>query len=178
MKVSIHQHPQLTTSVMTHLVLGNRQAVSHRALNSVCVGSNPTSPGSCVSSSSLGHRFVVPVTRVRISSHTPCARWMMVIRAACKTVLYQFESKLSLALCSLRLSFAPFILHFRETLAGAEHRLWRHLLMVRKAAFQADNTGSIPVDAANYASLAQRTEHFTTNEGCREFESLKGLLPI
>jgi hypothetical protein len=133
MKTLIHQHPQQRTSAMTRPLMGNRQAVSHRALNSGCVGSNPTSPGPCVSSSSLGLRFVVPATRVRISSHTPCARWMMVIRAACKTVLYQFESDR--------------VLHFSETLAGARHRLWRHLLMVRKSVFQTGNTGSIPVDA-------------------------------
>ena len=42
--------------------------------------------------------------------------------------------------------------HFKETQAFARHRIWRHLLMVRKPDFQSGNKGSIPVDAANFHS--------------------------
>ncbi len=52
-------------------ILPDRQAVRQSALNRLSAGSNPALAELCVSSSSLGHRIVNSVTRVRISSHTP-----------------------------------------------------------------------------------------------------------
>ena len=54
--------------------VGDRQAVRHPALNRSCVGSNPTLPASCLSSSSRGLRFVKPATRARIPLGTPPAK--------------------------------------------------------------------------------------------------------
>jgi hypothetical protein len=52
--------------------LPDSQAVRQSALNRLIAGSNPALAELCVSSSSLGPRIVNSVTRVRISSHTPC----------------------------------------------------------------------------------------------------------
>jgi hypothetical protein len=77
-------------------IMGSRLIGRTMAFEAVYLGSNPSSPESCLSSSSLGLLFVEQAMRVRLPSSTPCTSCVMVTRADCKPANYQFESDLVL----------------------------------------------------------------------------------
>jgi hypothetical protein len=77
-------------------ILGSRLTGRTVAFEAAYLGSNPSSPAPCLSSSSLGLLFVEQATWVRIPSSTPCTSCVMATRADCKPATNQFESGLVL----------------------------------------------------------------------------------